>query len=49
MHQKMMEELARAWSEVAEQAEKREGSRWNTGANGSLIKLTPKRMLLTRD
>lgn len=27
MYQKMMEEMARAWSEVAEQAEKREGSR----------------------
>jgi hypothetical protein len=26
-HQKMMEEMARAWSEVAEQAEKREGLR----------------------
>jgi hypothetical protein len=26
-HQKMMEEMARAWNEVAEQAEKREGSR----------------------
>jgi hypothetical protein len=26
-HQKMMEEMARAWSEVAEQAEKREASR----------------------
>jgi hypothetical protein len=27
VHQKMMEEMARAWSEVAEQAEKREGLR----------------------
>jgi hypothetical protein len=27
VHQKMMDEMARAWSEVAEQAEKREGSR----------------------
>jgi hypothetical protein len=27
VHQKMMEEMARAWNEVAEQTEKREGSR----------------------
>jgi hypothetical protein len=27
VHQKMMEEMARAWSEVAKEAEKREGSR----------------------